>query len=347
VDPRLTDSLATVRTGLDFEIVPDWKLNLDFGYDSMSDEKYIHGSADIKIGHVWFLHPPRRDLKKWHDQDRPKQDEKTDQKKKSVIAAGSRQSSNNTIKETERTSEEDEDEDESPVSRDPADASVYYYDQRERRLTELDRKWRMESEGVSDEDLSEDELNLNFPQLRVIYHLGFNLHSLQPNSYQVPSKSSVPSQSLEMNQYQYGPEIIYEPFYGVKYHAAFKYFLYSNNTNVSSFAGQLNLADSARMPTFPAADLSAWANQLLAFPSWLVFASASWVLGERDRFDLKTSLTAYQLSSQNMTYGLYPYYSRKLRNRWEVGGGLSGVTDINNFDIFKNISASGGITYHY
>ncbi len=222
-----------------------------------------------------------------------------------------------------------------------SDAFEYYQNERFKKLMDLEKLRRQMIRGTDDEEEEEQSIEKSFPQLKLIYFLGFNLHQIQAKSVRLASKSQIPSIGGKLYQYQYGPEFVYSPQPESSYHLRVIYFTYSQD--VDNFISQIDLVDVARYPNSPAQGVSALANQLLAFPSWSLGLEGKWVLNTKTRLELILEQTSYSSKTQSATYGISPFYSRQLWDRWNMRLGSSFLLGID----FIRISGLFSLNYNF
>ena len=172
IDPQVNDDELSGQLGFGWEISSRVMTRLEVGVDAFPEETVRHGWATVRFEYLVSLGGGKS--KRHVEEDAEAADESTD--------------SNNSN-----------------------DASSYYQKQREKRMKEVEKKWKLELANSNEAEEEDKRIRNTYPQLKLSYILGFNSDSIQAKLARVPSKASVPSQSMTMNQYQYGPEIAYSP----------------------------------------------------------------------------------------------------------------------------------------
>jgi len=215
-----------------------------------------------------------------------------------------------------------------PGSRERAPASVYYSLQEQSKMEALERQLDAESTSFFEEDLSDEQLALQYPQIRLQYRFGFHLHQANPGA---------------LSQYQSGPEVEYSPRYDLRYRLAFSYFFYTPE-DISSWFDGLGMTSRVRLPSFPSQEISLIAQQLFSFPRWQMYQSIAWGVQNRDLVEWKWSL-GQQIGKEVPVLGVSFFYVREYFSQWGMGGGgsLMGFLDLSQI----NLTGQLVVTYRY
>ena len=209
-----------------------------------------------------------------------------------------------------------------------APASTYYSFEEEAKMEGFQRQFNLESEAFFEDDLSDEELSAQYPQMRLQYRFGFHLHQMPQGA---------------LNQYQSGPELEYVPRRDWSYRLAFHYFFYTPQ-NVASWWEGLGISSRMRLPSFPSQEISLISNQLFSFPLWQVDQATAWGVKNRDLAELKWTFSRQHAQAFPVVGGSF-FYFREYFGHWGVGGGGGVMGFLDGSQI--NLTGQIVITYRY
>ncbi len=288
------DNSLNFKMGLDWQMTHPLTGNIILGLGMIPEESYSHGSAAMHFEYFFPIsvkHPqtskPSRASKKFETED-------------SILQ------------------NEIEDEPEPLTKKNENDASLFYREERERKLSRLDQEFRREIASLEDTEIPSTNRRVrddHYPNIKVAYHLLFENHQFSTSKV-FTRTSGQPSlgQAVTMFQYRNGPEVSYSP--NDRWTFSLSADFASYNKNVSTILSLFELGYVIQVMG-AVGDV----NQFLTFPSNDYSGSIDFYLDDANSLTWGGHYTLYALAGQQATLSMTSMYYRELGKTWRLGIG--------------------------